>query len=116
MECQDGTSTLGPCGAPNEISLSAGSAQAVTELRDWLFRSVYQATPVTDDFYKASHVLRELFGYFAAHPGELAVCGGRPEQGDDTEVAVADFLAGMTDRYALNLYQRLFLPQPWKVL
>jgi dGTPase len=30
------------------------------------------------------------------------------------DVAVADFLAGMTDRYAMNLYQSLFLPQPWK--
>jgi dGTPase len=36
--------------------------------------------------------------------------------GDPAEVAVADFLAGMTDRYAMNLYQQLFLPQPWKVL
>jgi len=98
------------------VCLSAAVSPAVTELRDWLFRHVYQAAPVADDFYKASHVLRELFGYFVAHPAELAVCGGRRVEEDPVEVAVADFLAGMTDRYAMNLYQQLFLPQPWKVL
>lgn len=98
------------------VCLSAPVDRAVTELRDWLFRCVYQAPSVADDFHKASRILRELFGYFVAHPAALATCGGRRRDGDAVEVAVADFLAGMTDRYAMNLYQRLFLPQPWKVL
>jgi dGTPase len=71
---------------------------------------------VVEDFHKASHVLRELFHYFIAHPAELAACAGRPASEAGQETAVADFLAGMTDRYAMNLYQRLFLPQSWKVL
>jgi dGTPase len=98
------------------ISFSPAIAQAITDLRDWLFHSVYQAAPVVADFHKASHILRELFRYFSAHPAELVACSGRPADGDPPAVAIADFLAGMTDRYALNLYQRLFLPQPWKVL
>jgi dGTPase len=98
------------------VGFSPAVAQSITELRDWLFHSVYQAAPVVADFHKASHVLRELFRYFLAHPAELVVCSGRQVDGDPPDVAVADFLAGMTDRYALNLYQRLFLPQPWKVL
>lgn len=98
------------------IGFSPVIGAAVTELRDWLFRHVYQAPSVADDFHKASHVLRELFHYFLAHPGELARCGGRYESAEPLEVAVADFLAGMTDRYAMNLYQRLFLPRPWQGL
>lgn len=98
------------------IRLSAPVAHAVIELREWLFHSVYQAPSVVADFHKASHVLRELFQYFVAHPGELTACGGRKGEEDSVDVAVVDFLAGMTDRYAMNLYQRLFLPQPWKVL
>jgi dGTPase len=98
------------------VRLSTPVAQAVTELRDWLFHHVYHAAPVSDDFHKASHVLRELFNYFVAHPAELTACGGRRAEEDPVDVAVADFLAGMTDRYAMNLYQRLFLPQSWKVL
>lgn len=98
------------------IRFSDDVGNAVTELRDWLFRFVYQADPVVADFHKASHVLRELFRYFMAHPAELITCGGRRSGDDPPEISVADFLAGMTDRYALNLYQQLFLPQPWKVL
>lgn len=98
------------------ITLSAPVAHAVTELREWLFHSVYQEPSVVADFHKASHVLRELFEFFVAHPGELTASGGRKGDDDSVEMAVADFLAGMTDRYAMNLYQRLFLPQPWKVL
>lgn len=98
------------------ITLSAPVSAAVTELRDWLFGHVYQSAPVTEDFVKASRVLRELFGFFAAHPDELAARGGRPGDGESPEAGIADFLAGMTDRYALNLYEQLFLPRPWKVL
>jgi dGTPase len=39
---------------------------------------------------------------------------GRSVAEEEIEVVVADFLAGMTDRYAMNLYQKLFFPQPWK--
>lgn len=98
------------------IVLSTPVSQAVAALRDWLFSHVYQSPTVTDDFHKASHVLRELFGYFVTHPAALIACGGRRGEDDAVAVAVADFLAGMTDRYAMNLYQRLFLPQPWKAL
>jgi len=98
------------------ICFSAAIAAAVTALRDWLFHAVYQAEPVVAEFHKASHILRELFHYFSAHPAALAAYGGGHASGDPPEVAVADFLAGMTDRYAMNLYQQLFLPQPWKVL
>ncbi len=98
------------------VVLSPPIAEAVTELREWLFAAVYQAAPVVADFQKASRLLRELFRYFLAHPQELTACGGRPAEQDGAAIAIADFLAGMTDRYAMNLYQRLFLPQPWKVL
>ena len=96
------------------IELSRPIGQAITALRDWLFQHVYQAPSVAEDFHKASHVLRELFNYFMAHPAELNRYGGRHRDEDPLEVAVADFLAGMTDRYALNLYQTLFLPRPWQ--
>jgi dGTPase len=98
------------------VTLSPPIAEAVTGLREWLFNEVYQAAPVVADFQKASRLLRELFMYFLAHPMELESCGGRLVERDGTAIAVADFLAGMTDRYAMNLYQRLFLPQPWQVL
>lgn len=98
------------------VQLSPPVTEYVTELRDWLYENVYRAEAVEDEFRKASRVLKELFEYFVDRPGELAVYGGHSVANDSTETMVADFLAGTTDRYAMNLYQKLFFPQPWKAL
>jgi dGTPase len=98
-----------------EIRLSASVADALTTLRDWLFENIYRARPVHDDFVKASRILRELFHYFLEDEDALLAHGGRRYPGDSLEVSVCDFIAGMTDRYAINLYRTLFLPQPWKI-
>ncbi len=98
-----------------DIRLSEQVAATIFDLRNWLFEHVYRVPSVHDDFEKASRVLRELFRFFMARPEALEQHGGRRLSGDPRAVSVADFVAGMTDRYAMNLYQRLFLPQPWKV-
>ncbi|MDT8441730.1 MAG: deoxyguanosinetriphosphate triphosphohydrolase [Desulfuromonadales bacterium] len=98
------------------ITLSADIAGGIEELRGWLYEHVYRAAPVDDEFCKASRILRELFDYFMNAPESLGKFGFRPQSTDDVSTLVADFLAGMTDRYALNLYQRLFLPQRWKAI
>lgn len=98
------------------VQLSASVAEHVMELRDWLYANVYCADAVEDEFRKASRVLREIFAYFVAKPQELIAYGGSRADKGNIEIAIADFIAGMTDRYAMNLYQKLFFPQPWKTL
>ena len=98
------------------VRLSATVAGQVTELRDWLHANVYRAKTVEEEFRKASRVLRELFAYFTANPERLPLYGGAQINGEAVETVVADFVAGMTDRYAMNLYQKLFFPQPWKAI
>lgn len=100
----------------SEIRLSTNVSQAVSDLRDWLFEHVYRINTVHDDFIKASRILRELFLFFVDDEEMLLAQGGRRYPGDPLRVSVADFIAGMTDRFAINLYHRLFLPQPWKIL
>lgn len=100
----------------SEIRLSTKVSQAVSDLRDWLFEHVYRINTVHDDFIKASRILRELFLFFVDDEEMLLAQGGRRYPGDPLRVSVADFIAGMTDRFAINLYHRLFLPQPWKIL
>jgi dGTPase len=100
----------------SRVQLSPEMTRHVSELRDWLYVNVYRAAAVEDEFRKASRVLRELFLYFIDKPDELTAHGGRHEKHEDMQTAVTDFLAGMTDRYAMNIYQRLFFPQPWKPL
>jgi len=98
------------------VQLSAPVAEQVTELRDWLHTNVYRDSAVEDEFRKASRVLRELFEYFTANPDALTTYGATRRAEEPVVLAVTDFLAGMTDRYAMNLYQKLFFPQPWKSL
>ena len=79
------------------------------ELRSFLFERVYSAPAVTDEVAKATHLVDDLFDYYVAHTGEVPQEYRAISEGDDLR-AVTDFIAGMTDRYAKNLYQRLFIP------
>ncbi len=87
-----------------EISLSDAIYEALMELRAWLFAHVYN-NPLSGENRKAAGVVVALFEYFLEHPEE------RAESDKDPLLETADFVAGMTDRYALATYRRLFLPR-----
>jgi dGTPase len=87
-----------------EISLSDAVYEALMELRAWLFEHVY-IDPRSRENQKAAGVVAALFDYYLEHPEERA--GSDP----DPLVETVDFVAGMTDRYALAAYRRLFLPR-----
>ena len=97
-----------------QIRLSAEMDEAIRSLRSWLFEHVYRAESVQVEFDKASHLLHELFLYFCDKEDVFLRYGGRRFAGDSLELSVADFIAGMTDRFALSLYRECFLPQSWK--
>ncbi|RME34145.1 MAG: deoxyguanosinetriphosphate triphosphohydrolase, partial [Deltaproteobacteria bacterium] len=98
------------------VHLSDACAEAILALRDWLGSHVYRAVEVDREFSKAARILEELFHYFCDHPEALRRFGGSWDQVEPREERIADFLAGMTDRFALNLYRRLFFPEPWRVV
>ncbi len=98
------------------IRFSPELDRGVIELRDWLFRHVYRTSTVSADFEKAMHILRELFRYFVDRQDELEHYSGWRLDGQRPEIVVADFVAGMTDRFAINLYNKIFLPRPWSVV
>jgi dGTPase len=81
--------------------------QALEELRAFMFGNLYLTPAVRDEFEKAQHLLRSLFEYVTAHPQEFF--GDRNDE--PVERLAIDFIAGMTDRYAINLYERLFVPK-----
>ena len=85
------------------ISLSDEIYEALMELRTWLFKNVYN--PRSLENQKAAGVVIALFGYYLERPEE------RAKSDPDPIVETVDFVAGMTDRYALASYKRLFLPR-----
>ena len=87
-----------------EISLSEKVYEALMELRAWLFKNVYLNSRSREN-RKAEGVVAALFGYYLEKPEE------RPRTDPDPITETIDFIAGMTDRYALATYKRIFLPR-----
>ncbi len=99
------------------IRMDEAALKALYVMRDYLYERVYETPEVKLEFDKAQRILEELWQHFHAHADEFTAKhwpkGTRPEEGLDR--AVGDFLCGMTDRYAMRLYQELRLPRPWTV-
>ena len=87
-------------------------------LREFLYDNVYRSPLVHNEFVKAKKILSELYAYFLDHAAMLEQeltgmdMGGIYHNGDSRERIVCDFIASMTDRYAMSLYERLFFPSP----
>ena len=98
------------------ISISKEVLSGIWNLREFLWEYVYESETVHTDFHKATKILRELYYYLVDHPDYFLTLIKMESLYGSLERCVCDFLAGMTDRYAFNLYEKLFLPLPWVVL
>jgi dGTPase len=106
--------TLAP--GDGKLSISKKVLSAVWDLREFLWERVYESKAVHTDFYKATKILKELYQYLVNHPDYFLTLIKMESLYDSLERCVCDFVAGMTDRYAFSLYEKLFLPLPWVVL
>ena len=91
------------------ISMSPEILEALEELRRYMFENVYLTPTVRVEFEKAQKMLAALFEHIVARPDEYL----DRSSDEPLERLAIDFIAGMTDRYAMNLYAKLFLPTPW---
>jgi dGTPase len=91
------------------IRMSPEVLGALEELRAYMFGNLYLIPAVRTEFDKAQRILTELFQYITANPQEFLDLGSS----EPVDRLALDFIAGMTDRYAMSLYSRLFLPRPW---
>lgn len=99
------------------IEMEEEAHAALVRLRDFLYERVYDSPLVHGEFEKVEHILADLWQHWHQHEDEFRerhwLKGTRPDEGIDR--AVADFIAGMTDRYALRLYEELRLPKRWSI-
>jgi dGTPase len=99
-----------------KLSVSKGVLSVIWDLREFLWKQVYESEAVHSDFHKATKILRELYYYLVDHLDYFLSLTKMESLYDSPERCVCDFLAGMTDRYTFNLYEKLFLPLPWVIL
>lgn len=106
-----------------QLHISDRMLEAITDLRGFLYENVYRYYKVHKEFEKAQRIIRDLYTYLLENGlvkrrGDIWEHQGVDDAWRNQEVAhrqVTDFVAGMTDRYALGLYQHLFMPKPWAV-
>jgi dGTPase len=105
------TETL--AGGLTEIRMSDGVLEAVLALRRFLFDAVYENAIATAEFRKASGILSGLWEKVRERPAEFL--DPRTVEHEGLDAAARDFLAGMTDRYAVRLFEQLYIPKPWAI-
>jgi dGTPase len=100
----------------NRLSVADDVLSATVQLRSFLWQRVYENDAVHREFFKATKILKDLYQHFVEHPDDFLRLLEKETLYDTLERCICDFLAGMTDRYAFSLYEKVFLPLPWGIL
>ncbi len=101
-----------------EIIMSPDMEKAMQGLRTWMFDNVYKSDIPKAEEGKAQHLIVMLFNYYMEHPDKLAEeYRNLMEEGKESrERAVCDYIAGMSDRFAIDKFEELFVPKAWKMV
>lgn len=99
-----------------QITMSEEVEDAMQGLRNFMFENVYLNPLAKGEEGRAIKMLQNLYEYYVVHMEELpeeylhmAVC-----EGEQKEQVVCDYIAGMTDNYAVKTFQKIFIPESWK--
>lgn len=100
----------------NEIIMEPEVQDAADRLRSFLFDSVYRNPLAKGEESKAKELVAKLFEYYVSHPEKLTGVYRKELEDEPVERCVCDFISGMTDRYAIETYRQLFIPEVWRGL
>ena len=87
---------------------------ATDQLRDFLFERVYRNPVAKSEEVKAQEMLIRLFDFYTKHPERLPELYRKNMETESVERCVCDFISGMTDRYAIEVYSGLHIPKVWR--
>ena len=97
------------------LSIEQEIEGCMIELRDFLYTHVYENSAVHEEFEKCSKIIEDLYRCFMERPEAFLEEAGYESFYAAPSTCVCDYIAGMTDRYAFNLFEKIFLPMPWKM-
>ena len=95
------------------MRIDPGVEDAIWVLRDFLYAKVYDNLEVHGDFIRAEKIIKDLFKRLMEDDQLYAQRIGPPPAEEERRRALADYIAGMTDHFAMRLYQDVFWPRPW---
>ena len=88
----------------DHISMDNEIFKEMSYFRDFAFNEIYYSKQLVEENQKAKHIIEHLFEYYSRHPWEMTVVSDK----NDLERSVTDYIAGMTDTFALNEYEKHF--------
>ena len=98
-----------------EIQMSEEVEEAMTGLRKFMFENVYRNPVAKREENKAVEMVKKLYAYYMEHEDLIPDEFKRLSMmyGDSKEQIVCDYIAGMTDNYAVKTFQEIFVPESW---
>ena len=99
----------------DDICMSDDISEAMTELRRFMFTNVYTNPVAKSEEIKASKMLKEMYYYFNEHFEEIPETFRKIslERNESRERIVCDYIAGMSDQYAISIFKKIFVPVSW---
>lgn len=97
-----------PCVAMEDDIRAASEA-----LRSFMFERVYRTKYAMGEEEKAERMLSEMYSYFVNNPEKLPPVYLRIAESDGADRAVCDYISSMTDRYAVYMFNKIFVPRGW---
>lgn len=98
----------------DKISMTSDISEATDELRSYLFANVYTHPVAKAEEAKTQDLLISLFQYFKENPEKMPKLYFNNIERDGIGRCVCDYISGMTDRYAIQVYQDIFVPKTWQ--
>lgn len=99
----------------NDIIMSSNVKEATYELRKFMFDNVYIGSAAKVEEKKAKNIIKGLYEFYIQSPEEILADDFRKYEDSNIERLVCDYIAGMSDRFAINMFTELFIPSPWQV-
>lgn len=96
-----------------EIKMTEEVQQATNELRAFLFANVYENSAAKSEDEKAKALLQRLFEYYSSRPELMPSVYYNNAESEGVERCVCDYISSMTDRFAIDTYNALFVPKVW---
>lgn len=97
-----------------KITMTPRVAAAMNDLRGYMFRNVYRTPLALAEEKKVRAMIAQMFRHFERAPDEMPNEYREIAYNEGIVTAVCDYIAGMTDRYAVKMYSELFIPSAWE--
>ena len=102
------------CDGKDDIVMTAEKQELFEDLRQFLFSNVYFGSVAKSEEGKSEQMIRMMFSHFVEKPDDMGAASRQRLLEFGLATTITDYIAGMTDRYAVKVFEDLYIPKGWK--